>query len=96
MLVRIKGAISNCYLLRGERPVLVDTGAPGMAPILDRMRRRQVRYCWQLAAEMRGVEPVPGAIELTPEDPADLSATDLQGRPYNLLEEGRPLGALFS
>lgn len=29
MLIRIKCAISNCYLLRGERPVLVDTGAPG-------------------------------------------------------------------
>lgn len=29
MLFRIKGAISNCYLLLGERPVLVDTGAPG-------------------------------------------------------------------
>jgi len=29
MLVRIKGAISNCYLLLGERPVLVDSGAPG-------------------------------------------------------------------
>lgn len=29
MLIRIKGAISNCYLLRGEKPVLVDTGAPG-------------------------------------------------------------------
>ena len=29
MLIRIKGAISNCYLLLGERPVLVDTGAPG-------------------------------------------------------------------
>lgn len=29
MIVRIKGAISNCYLLLGERPVLVDTGAPG-------------------------------------------------------------------
>lgn len=29
MLVRIRGAISNCYLLAGERPVLVDTGAPG-------------------------------------------------------------------
>ncbi len=29
MLVRIKGSISNCYLLRGEKPVLVDTGAPG-------------------------------------------------------------------
>jgi len=29
MLVRIKGSISNCYLLLGDRPVLVDTGAPG-------------------------------------------------------------------
>lgn len=29
MLIRIKGAISNCYLLPGEKPVLVDTGAPG-------------------------------------------------------------------
>jgi hydroxyacylglutathione hydrolase len=29
MIVRIKGAISNCYLLLGDKPVLVDTGAPG-------------------------------------------------------------------
>jgi glyoxylase-like metal-dependent hydrolase (beta-lactamase superfamily II) len=29
MLIRIKCAISNCYLLLGSRPVLVDTGAPG-------------------------------------------------------------------
>jgi len=29
MLVRIQGAISNCYLLLGERAVLVDAGAPG-------------------------------------------------------------------
>lgn len=29
MLLRIKGAISNCYLLLGKRPVLVDTGTPG-------------------------------------------------------------------
>ena len=29
MLIRIKCAISNCYLLLGQRPVLVDTGAPG-------------------------------------------------------------------
>ncbi|HVZ65115.1 MAG TPA: MBL fold metallo-hydrolase [Lacunisphaera sp.] len=29
MLVRIKCAISNAYLLLGDRPVLVDTGAPG-------------------------------------------------------------------
>lgn len=58
----------------------VDTGSPGMAPILDRMRRRQVRYCWQLAAEMRGIAPVPGAVELTPEDPAGADATDLMNR----------------
>ena len=58
----------------------VDTGSPGMAPILDRMRRRQVRYCWQLAAEMRGVAALPGVIELTPEDPAAESSTDLLNR----------------
>lgn len=29
MLIRIQGAISNCYLLLGERAVLVDAGAPG-------------------------------------------------------------------
>lgn len=29
MLIRIKGAISNCYLLKTERPVLIDSGAPG-------------------------------------------------------------------
>ena len=58
----------------------VDTGSPGMAPILDRMRRRQVRYCWQLAAEMRRIAPVPGAVELTPEDPPSADATDLMNR----------------
>ncbi|MGI9125412.1 MAG: bestrophin family ion channel [Mycobacterium sp.] len=58
----------------------VDTGSAAMEPLLDRMRRRQVRYCWQLAAELRGVAPLPGVIELTPEDPADLSATDLLNR----------------
>jgi glyoxylase-like metal-dependent hydrolase (beta-lactamase superfamily II) len=29
MLYRIRGAISNCYLLLGDKPVLVDSGAPG-------------------------------------------------------------------
>ncbi|MGI9163077.1 MAG: bestrophin family ion channel [Mycobacterium sp.] len=58
----------------------VTTGSPGMEPILDRMRRRQVRYCWQLAAEMRGVAPLPGVVELTPEDPVDESSTDLLNR----------------
>jgi len=29
MVIRIKGPISNSYLILGEKPVLVDTGAPG-------------------------------------------------------------------
>ena len=49
----------------------VDTGSAAMAAIADRTRRRQVRHAWQLAAEMRGIPPVPGVVELTPEDPAD-------------------------
>jgi putative membrane protein len=55
----------------------VDTGSAAMGEILDRMRRRQVRYCWQLAAELRRIPPVEGVRELTPEDPAELSAVDL-------------------
>lgn len=58
----------------------VDTGAPEMAPILDRMRRRQVRYAWQLAADLRGVTAVPGVADLTPEDSIDITATDLLTR----------------
>lgn len=58
----------------------VDSGDPRMAPILDRMRRRQVRYCWQLAAEMRDVPTQRGVCELTPEDPTVVSSTDLLNR----------------
>lgn len=43
MLVRIRGAISNCYLLLGTRPVLVDTGAPGDLPrILAALKQHQI------------------------------------------------------
>jgi len=58
----------------------VDSGTPAEAEILDRMRRRQVRYCWQLAAEMRRIPPVGGVTELTPEDPARADAVDLLNR----------------
>ena len=58
----------------------VDSGDPRMVPILDRMRRRQVRYCWQLAAEMRDVPTQRGVCELTPEDPTVVSSTDLLNR----------------
>ena len=70
------GIIINCRALHNGLQS-VDTGAAAMAPIADRMRRRQVRHAWQLAAEMRGIPPVPGVVEFTPEDPADASATDL-------------------
>lgn len=44
MIVRIHGAISNCYLLLGERPILVDTGAPGdLKRILSALKTHQVR-----------------------------------------------------
>jgi len=43
MLIRIKGAISNCYLLLGEKPVLVDTGAPGdLKRILAALRANDI------------------------------------------------------
>ncbi|MBA3850564.1 MAG: hypothetical protein C0502_11315 [Opitutus sp.] len=43
MLVRIKGAISNCYLLLGNKPVLIDTGAPGDLPrILAALKAHQL------------------------------------------------------
>jgi ion channel-forming bestrophin family protein len=70
------GIIINCRALHNSLRS-VDTGAAAMAPIVDRMRRRQVRHAWQLAAEMRGIPAVPRVVELTPEDPADASATDL-------------------
>lgn len=58
----------------------LDDGSPEMAGVLDRMRRRQVRYCWQLAAEMRGVPVRDGVPDLTPEDPPDVDAVDLLNR----------------
>jgi glyoxylase-like metal-dependent hydrolase (beta-lactamase superfamily II) len=43
MLVRIKGAISNCYLLLGEKPVLVGTGAPGdLKAILETFKAQRI------------------------------------------------------
>jgi glyoxylase-like metal-dependent hydrolase (beta-lactamase superfamily II) len=52
MLVRIRCAISNSYLLLGERPVLVDTGAPGDLPRL------------LAALKAHGVEPLQLALIL--------------------------------
>ncbi len=58
----------------------VDSGSPVVAETIDRMLRRQVRYCWQLAADLRRIPPVDGVRELTPEDPGDLGAVELLNR----------------
>lgn len=58
----------------------LEPGSPGIAADLDRMRRRQARHAWQLTAELRCVPPLPGVVELTPEDPADSTATALMNR----------------
>jgi len=58
----------------------VDNGSAAMAEILDRMRRRQVRYCWQLNSELRGTPVHPQVVALTPEDPAGTDATELLRR----------------
>jgi putative membrane protein len=68
--------VANCRALNNAL-VAVDDGSAPMAVTLDRMRRRQVRHAWQLAAELRG-RPVTDAIrDLTPEDPADATAGSL-------------------
>lgn len=54
----------------------IDSESAAIAPVLDRMRRRQVRHAWQLAAQLRGVDPLPGVVDLT-EDPPEATATDL-------------------
>lgn len=58
----------------------VDTGSAEVTAILDRMRRRQARYCWTLAAEMRRIAPVDGVVDLTPEDPPGTDAVTLLDR----------------
>ncbi|MEI7914681.1 MAG: bestrophin family ion channel [Mycobacteriaceae bacterium] len=50
------------------------------AAIADRIRRRQVRQAWQLAAELRG-SPAPVAVaQLTPEDAAEATSGELLAR----------------
>jgi putative membrane protein len=73
------GVIINARTLHNGLTA-VDDGSPAMAEVLDRMRRRQVRYCWTLAAELRRIPPVAGVVELTPQDPPDANAVDLLNR----------------
>jgi len=74
------GAVINDCRAMNNGLSAVDTGSAAMAAVLDRMRRRQVRYAWQLAAELRGVAPPAGVAELTDEDPPGATATGLLNR----------------
>jgi putative membrane protein len=53
---------------------------PETAVVADRMRRRQVRHAWQLAAQLSGTPAGPTVSALTPEDPAAASSGDLLAR----------------
>lgn len=71
--------VGNGRSLRNALIAVVDPG-PEAATASDRMRRRQVRNAWTLAAEMRGVAPSSAVIALTPEDPATDGSRDLLAR----------------
>lgn len=68
--------IANCQAL-GNALIAVDNRTPEMAVVTDRMRRRQVRHAWHLAAELRGTPVDAAVVDLTPEDPPDATAADL-------------------
>lgn len=70
------GAIINDSRAMHNGLSAIDTESAAIAPILDRMRRRQVRHAWQLTAQLRGVAPLPGVVDLT-EDPSEATATEL-------------------
>jgi len=57
-----------------------EDGTPEMAAITDRIRRREVRHAWTLAAELHRTPASPRLGDLTPEDPADCTATELLRR----------------
>ncbi|MGI9124619.1 MAG: bestrophin family ion channel, partial [Mycobacterium sp.] len=60
--------------------IAYEDGTPEMAAITDRMRRREVRHAWQLAAELRGIPAAPELTDLTPEDLPGASSTELLAR----------------
>lgn len=57
--------------------VAVDNCTEPMAEVIDRMRRRQVRFAWALAAELRGEPAGPAVAALTPEDPPQAGSREL-------------------
>jgi len=73
------GVVSNGRSLDYALKAYED-GTTEMAAIADRMRRREARHAWRLAAGLRGTAPSPEIAGLTPEDPTDCTATELLRR----------------
>jgi putative membrane protein len=65
--------VANCRAVHNALTA-VDDCSTEMAVTTDRMRRRQVRHAWQLAAELQGVSAASAVRELTPEDPPDATS----------------------
>ena len=63
--------------------------SPEAAAVTDRMRRRQVRQAWQLAAELRREPGAAATVALTPEDPATATSGELLAR------QGADIGLLM-
>ena len=79
------GVIGNGRALSNALIAVCDE-SPEAAAVAERMRRRQVRQAWQLAAELRRApaSEIPLRSEelrgLTPEDPADATSGELLAR----------------
>lgn len=65
-----------------------EDGTPAMAAVVDRMRRREARHAWRLAEELHDVPSPTRLADLTPEDPADCTATEL------LTRQARDIGGM--
>ena len=81
------GVIGNGRSLSNALIAVCDQ-TPQAAALADRMRRRQVRHAWQLAAELSGVPAAPAVAGLTPEDPAGATSGELLAR------QGAEIGAM--
>jgi putative membrane protein len=71
--------VANCRALNNAFTA-VDDCSDEMAVTIDRMRRRQVRHAWQLAAELRRIPTAAAVRNLTPEDPPDATTGELLNR----------------
>jgi len=79
--------VGNGRALSNALIAVCDTTPEGFESA-DRIRRRQVRQAWQLAAELRGVPAAPDVAALTPEDPAAAGSGELLAR------QGADIGAM--